>query len=174
LLVAALHVGIVASLGGKLLYDRTHYPRVWTRVHPVDPQEPFRGRYVQLRAEVGASGFDPSDETSAPQFLKLAVEHDSLVVLPSSRAHGIELQSDWQNADTTADGRPALIRRRPLTLADPLAFFIPERVADPSIRKADEELWVEVTVPPNGRPRPIRLGTRSGGKSITPLKLESP
>jgi hypothetical protein len=122
---------------------------------------------------VGASGFDPSDETSTPQFLKLAVEHDSLVVRPSGRAHGIELFGDWQASDSGADGRPILVRRRPLTLADPLAFFIPERVADPSLQKPGEELWVEVTVPPNGRPRPIRLGVRRGTDAITPLELES-
>ena len=49
LLVAALHLAIVASLGGKLLYDRATRPRVWVHVLPVDPDSPLRGRYVRLR-----------------------------------------------------------------------------------------------------------------------------
>ena len=49
LLVAALHLAIVASLGGKLLYDRATRPREWVRVLPVDPDSPLRGRYVRLR-----------------------------------------------------------------------------------------------------------------------------
>jgi len=49
LLVAALHLAIVASLGGKLLYDRATRPRQWVHVLPVDPDSPLRGRYVRLR-----------------------------------------------------------------------------------------------------------------------------
>jgi hypothetical protein len=55
-------------------------------------------------------------------------------------------------------------------LSQPLAYFIPEHVADPSVRTRDEELWVEVTVPPTGAPRPIRLGVKANGV-IRPLEL---
>ena len=51
LVVAALHVAIVASLGAKLLVDRATRPRVWARAAPVDPNLPIRGRYVRLRLE---------------------------------------------------------------------------------------------------------------------------
>jgi hypothetical protein len=51
-----------------------------------------------------------------------------------------------------------------------IAFFIPEHVADPSIRPAGEELWAEVTVPPKGPPRPIQLGVMKNGL-LTPLKF---
>ena len=53
----------------------------------------------------------------------------------------------------------------------PLAFFIPEHVSDPSIRPAGEELWVEVTLPKQGPPRPIRLGVKKDGV-LTPLAVE--
>jgi hypothetical protein len=56
-------------------------------------------------------------------------------------------------------------------LAMPVAFFIPEHVADPSVRPAGETLWVEVTVPKRGPPRPIRLGVRKAGGAIEPLDL---
>ncbi|MDM7951858.1 MAG: hypothetical protein QUV07_01365 [Cyanobium sp. CZS 25K] len=34
-----------------------------------------------------------------------------------------------------------------------------------------EQLWVEVTLPAQGPPRPIRLGVRRGEGPITPLEL---
>ena len=37
LVLAALQVGLVASLGAKLLYDRATRPRVWTLAAPYDP-----------------------------------------------------------------------------------------------------------------------------------------
>jgi hypothetical protein len=51
LVVAALHVAIVSSLGVKLLVDRATRPRTWVHVMPVDPELPLRGRYVRLRIE---------------------------------------------------------------------------------------------------------------------------
>ena len=62
----------------------------------------------------------------------------------------------------TFDGEPAV------RLNQPIAYFIPEHVADPSRRPAGEELWVEVTIPRKGAPRPIRLGVRKDGR-LTPL-----
>jgi hypothetical protein len=55
-------------------------------------------------------------------------------------------------------------------LSEPLAYFIPERIEDPSRRPVGEELWVEVTVPPKGAPRPIQLGVEKDGR-VTPLNL---
>jgi hypothetical protein len=52
-------------------------------------------------------------------------------------------------------------------LQEPLAYFIPEDVEDPSRRRS---LWVEVTVPPKGAPRPIQLGMKKDGV-VTPLEL---
>ena len=52
-----------------------------------------------------------------------------------------------------------------------VAFFIPPGVADPSRRPPGEQLWVEVTLPVAGPPRPIRLGVKRGEGPITPLEL---
>jgi hypothetical protein len=51
---------------------------------------------------------------------------------------------------------------------EPVAFFLPEHAVDPSVRRAGEELWVEVTVPKRGPPRPIQLAVKRG-ESFTPL-----
>ena len=51
LILAAIHLAIVGSLGVKLLADRAMLPRAWVRAAPVDPNLPIRGRYVQIRPE---------------------------------------------------------------------------------------------------------------------------
>ena len=53
----------------------------------------------------------------------------------------------------------------------PVPFFIPEHVTDPSRRAPGEELWVEVTIPKKGPPRPIRLGVSKNKGPIIPLDL---
>jgi len=37
------------------------------------------------------------------------------------------------------------------------------QAADPSWLKAGQELWVEVTVPPKGPPRPLQLALKDNG-----------
>ena len=56
LVIAAVHVGLVASLGAKLLYDRATRPRVWALTTPYDPNLPIRGRYVSLQLIVDPRG----------------------------------------------------------------------------------------------------------------------
>lgn len=43
-------------------------------------------------------------------------------------------------------------------LDEPVAFFIPEHVPDPSRTLMGQPLWVEATIPKQGIPRPIALG----------------
>ena len=61
--------------------------------------------------------------------------------------------------------------RRVAVLVEPVAYFIPEHVPDPSRRLPGEELWVEVTLPKQGGPRPIRLAVKKDGV-LTPLDLD--
>ena len=53
----------------------------------------------------------------------------------------------------------------------PIVYFIPEHAPDPSVRAPGEQLWVEVTLPAKGPPRPIRLGVKNGEGPIVPLHL---
>jgi hypothetical protein len=154
LIVLLLHVALVSSLGAKLLVDRATRPRVWARVGPVDPSLPIRGRYVQLRLEGAVD-----DEVGAKYQgrFALTVRDHALVFLPTSENTGRS-----GRVVERPDGRRVAI------LHEPLAFFIPEHVPDPSRRAAGEELWVEVTLPRRGAPRPIRLGVLKNG-TLTPL-----
>jgi hypothetical protein len=153
-IVALIHVALVASLGAKLQIDRVTRPRVWARTVPVDPDSPLRGRYVRLRVQVDAEESVFGDQSF--QNVRLVVQGQSLgVAAEPAGTGGLVLR--------TRDGTTVL--------EPPLAFFIPEHVPDPSIRQSGEELWVEVTVPKAGAPRPIRLGVKKDGV-ITPLDLD--
>jgi hypothetical protein len=172
MLVAVLHVAIVASLGAKLLFDRATQPRVWARAAPVDPNLPIRGRYVSLRLEAGMGEgltFSPPRTVVDPDgrpgsvppdrvAISLSVRDDRLVALPASGSSALYARGS-QRGDTTV-----------ALLDQPLAYFIPEHVPDPSRRSVGEELWVEVTLPRRGAPRPIRLGVKKDGV-LTPLDV---
>ena len=97
--VAVLHLAIVGSLGGKLLYDRATRPRVWTRVAPVDPDHPLRGRYVSLRIAW-------ADDTRL-QGQRLAFFIPEHVPDPSIRATDEEL---WAEVTIPRKGAPRPIR----------------------------------------------------------------
>ena len=159
LIVAALHVAIVATLGVKLIADRMTRPRVWTRVAPVDPDLPIRGRYVRLQLEVQPADGLTIDRESSYVPVELAARNDTLAAIPTDDSTGLFVSS------VARQGRQLVI------LMQPVAYFIPEHVRDPSGRQPGEELWVEVTVPKRGAPRPIRLGVKKDG-TLTPLDLK--
>jgi hypothetical protein len=165
--IAAVQAGLVASLGAKLLYDRATQPRVWALTAPYDPSLPIRGRYVSLQLVVEPRGIPETKpgagfQSSPPVILR--VEGDRLVADAILRERGYN---------------PSDLRLRTLTRGDkklsvldkPVAFFISENSPDPSRRQSGEELWVEVTIPKKGPPRPIRLGVKQGDGLIIPLEL---
>lgn len=179
LLLAALHVLMVAGLGGKFLYDRATRPRFWLRAVPVDPDTPIRGRYVSLRVEVPVQGAELPPEkkpVAGDVFLRGQWEHSIAVVLTSEEKLLVAkaLPSGQAFRPESWPGRvfailPESLRGTdPATwtvrLREPLAFFIPEHVPDPSRREKGEELWVEVTLPKRGPLRPIRLGVKKDGR----------
>jgi hypothetical protein len=186
LLLAGIHLVLVLSLGGKLLLDRATRPRAWVKAAPVDPSLPIRGRYVSLRVEVPVTGVELPPVKPRPTYLKdtdpwppLWEMHSVQVELIASAAgltarkeapSGKSEDSYRSNAFLTSTARSLPVEQWTVTMRDPLAFFIPEHVPDPSQRPAGEELWVEVTLPKKGPLRPIRLGVKKAGV-LTPLNL---
>lgn len=157
IVLAAVHVLLVGTLGLKLLADRARLPRAWVRTLPFDPDLPIRGRYVRLALEVPLAGRTGSAQAGEYRRVKLETAGD--------RLEGVLDEGGPVRArlDSTGDGLAA-------TLEEPVAFFIPEHVPDPSVRLAGEELWAEVTVPRGGPPRPIRLAVRRDG-TLRPLEI---
>ncbi len=161
LLLGALQLALAAGVGAKFLYDRAHYPRVWVETAPFDPDLPIRGRYVSLTVLVDAERA-PVTRPRPPQ-------------QPEMFFGDLEVRDGRLVAVEAPEGRHWVASRRrgdldQWQLAEPVAYFIPEHVDDPSIRPPGETLWVEVTVPPTGAPRPIRLGVMRGTE-LSPLSL---
>jgi hypothetical protein len=136
LILAGVQIALVASLGGKYLYDRATRPRVWVKTRPGDRTMPIRGRYVSLWLDAGMQMVPESGTAPDAREMRLRPAEPRFSLYPN----------------------------------EPVAFFIPERVPDPSQRAAGEELWVEVTIPKKGPPRPIRLGVKKGD-TLTVLDL---
>lgn len=166
LVVAGLHVMIVASLGAKLLIDRTTLPRAWARAAPVDPDLPIRGRYVRLRVEA-------TFEAEAPASVERGADQGAIAPFGEAPLRVTLSVRDGQMVATTAVSgavNPLTARRvdrdgrRTVVVDAPLAYFLPEHASDPSVRAPGEELWAEVTVPRSGPPRPIRLGVKKDGR----------
>jgi hypothetical protein len=158
LVLAAVHVALVGSLGLKLLADRARLPRGWVQSQPFDPSTPLRGRYVRLGLLIPLSNPDTTRGSYAKAGVRLELrDHrvvgsiDDSVVSPT-----VQLRQDRG--------------RWSARLAQPVAFFIPGHVPDPSVRPRGEELWAEVTIPRKGPPRPIRLGVMKDGR-LTPLEI---
>lgn len=153
LLVALVQCTLVLSMTAKYQWDRDRLPRVWAKVGPVDPNAPIRGRYLQLRLEVEMD----SAAGSAPERVRLYVRDGRLMakVDPSGALRVWNLRSE---KDTSA------------FLQEPVSFFLSDTAKDPSRLQPGEELWAEVSVPPDSLPRPIRLGIKKDG-SLTALDL---
>ncbi|AFY29765.1 hypothetical protein [Cyanobium gracile] len=160
LLVALLQGGLLLSLGGQLLLDRATRPRGWILSEPVDPYLPIRGRYVNLALLV------PAPEVPAGQPRPWSGER--LVLRSEAARVRAELAGP---ATPRFRSLPATPQGERWRLGPSVAYFIPPGVADPSRRPAGEQLWVEVTLPGQGPPRPIRLGVQRGHGPITPLEL---
>lgn len=150
--LAIAHVALVGSLGLKLLVDRARLPRAWVRTMPFDPSTPLRGRYLRLGVDIPLAGI-PAGTSEYSH--------------PGVRLHAVNGRILGEIDDSVDSPRVRLRREGGVwsaTLSEPIAFFLPEHVPDPSIRPPGEELWAEVTIPTASPPRPIRLGVMKGGR----------
>jgi hypothetical protein len=98
------------------------------------------------------------DAPAQPTAVALSAVDNHLVLTIALESTGLYGRSAQRDGRTVA------------VLDEPLAYFIPEHVPDPSRRPAGEELWVELTLPRHGMPRPIRLGVKKNDR-LTPLDL---
>jgi len=149
--VAVLQCLLVLSVAGKYALDRERLPRAWARALRFDPNLPIRGRYVSLNLEVDG----PVETRFVWTAATLSVRDGRLFAEPVTFNSGVYV-SHFENGAWR--------------LAEPVAFFISEHIPDPSRRPPGDELWVEVSVPRRGEPRPVRLAVKKDGV-LTPLNL---
>jgi len=164
LLVGALQVLLVCTLGAKLLYERATRPRVWIKVATYDPELPIRGRYLAFNVQVPLEGFivrehpEPYANPFSPDRCDLQLRNGVLTAVANP-------DGEFSITTRIVDGKTvALVNSESL-------YFIPEhaKVAWPQANTG-EELWMEATIPNSGPPRPIRLATKKNGE-LTPLTV---
>ena len=171
LLFAAIQVLLVSSLGAKLLWDRGTSPRGWAATRGYDPNMPIRGRYINLSLVVKADRVFPDTQLQSPgtapirayagQSVFLTVENGRVVANPADHYTGLSVGSP----QLQPDGEMLA------TLSPPVVYFLPEHATDPMGGRPPGTLYLEVTLPSKGPPRPIRFGAKVGSE-IVPLATE--
>jgi len=175
---------LVCAVAAKYLYERWSCPRVWTRAVAYDPELPMRGRYLALQLMVdGCQSTLPSAKLATfPRDVNGAVKPGVYFVRPQQVEFRANLKVEnnklvalrIEGAESSAAGEE--ISAMPggpcdqMHLADGTDFFVGEHAQSPLPLKPGEELWVEVTVPPQGPPRPIQMALKDNG-AWRPLAL---
>lgn len=178
LAVLVIQLVLVSSIAVKYLYQRSTCPHVWTRASMYDPSLIMRGRYLSMQLTVdGCQSTLPSaKEAGFPRNLdgvpngnnfsiaatqpivfpaKLAVSGNKLVAI---RIPDTDDVSSGQNVVAISGASCDQMR-----LSEAANFYLAEHATSPLPVKTGQELWVEVTVPPQGPPRPIQLALKDHG-----------
>lgn len=177
LALLAIQLALVSTVAAKYEVQRWSCPRVWTRAFGYDPQLPLRGRYLSLHLRVdGCQSTLPSAaQAQFPRAVNGAVAPGPFAVrAPRVRFRArLEAQNNSLDAIRVPDagdqaggqmveGWPGKSCRE-MTLEDPVSYFVPEDAASLLPLKPGQELWLEVTVPPEGPPRPIQIALKENG-----------
>ncbi|MGA7243478.1 MAG: hypothetical protein WBX19_09860 [Terracidiphilus sp.] len=173
-----LQLVIVSTVAAKYLYQRATCPRVWTRTAAYDPEMVMRGRYLSLQLTVDGCGstLPSAKDAQFPRNLdgvpnrnnfsirsantvwfqaKIAVKDNKLIVIRVP-------ESDTTTPTQSVAAWPGLSCDQ-MRLTNPVDFYIAEHATDPTWLKRGQELWIEVTVPPKGPPRPLQLALKDNG-----------
>ena len=173
-----IQLALVSSIAGKYLYQRWRCPRVWTRTVAYDPELPMRGRYlsVQLIVDGCQSTLPSAKEAAMPRNLdgvpmggRFSINAPGTVWFPAA----LKVEADKLVAiripEADSQSRGQMVSAQPgsscenLRLDAPVDFYIAEHAASPVPVKPGQELWIEVTLPPKGPPRPIQLALKQNG-----------
>jgi uncharacterized membrane-anchored protein len=166
----AIQLVLVLSIAAKYVYERKTCPRVWVRTAQIDPNLVLRGRYLALRLALDACALphDPANLIGPSSTgwwrwrVKPEAKEGRLVAVPVGDNVRPELIQEL-----------VLLPNQPCNravLQDQADYFIDDKAKSPFPLKSNEELWVEVTVPPSGPPRPIQLAI-SNNAGFKPLVI---
>ena len=187
LLLLAVQLALVASIAAKYAWQRARCPRVWTRASMYDPELVMRGRYLSMQLSVDGcqstlntakdaqfyrdQGGVPQGgrfAAAGPQFVEfpatLAVKDNRLIAVRVPRSEepptGLRV---WVRPGADCDQ---------MTLREPVNFYLAEHARSPLPVMRGQELWVEVTVPLKGPPRPIQLALKEADGAWKPLAFQ--
>jgi len=167
LVLLLIQLALVSSVAAKYLYQRWNCPRVWTRVEIFDPELPMRGRYLSLHLTVDGCrntyrSMDEYKNSQPAPFeildsfpVTLSVKNNRLV---ATRIPGVG-PGNLLPSVIVPRGAPC----DALRLWQPVNFYIAEHAVVPAPIQPNQELWIEVTVPPRGLPRPLQLALKQDG-----------
>jgi hypothetical protein len=167
---------IVASVAAQYLYQLTVSPRVWVRAVALENQAAVSGRYVRLQLTVDgcqstlpsakAAEF-PRDFAGSATQGKFGLRAGSMfradLKVQEKRLVAINVVGD----ETGRKGQQVMAD--PGSPCDQMQLWLPVEIyagsqADElSHLNAGQELWVEVTVPKEGPPRPLQLAIKENG-----------
>ena len=178
LTLMVIQLALVCSIAAKYLYQRWTCPRVWTRTVAYDPELLMRGRYLSLQLTVdGCQSTLPSakhaefprDYNGAAVSGNFMVRGEAEVAFPAElKVVDNRLAAVYiRDAEKGRTGQAVMAVHGSacdqMRLAAPVNFYISEHAQSPFPLAAGVELWIEVTVPPKGPPRPIQLALKKEG-----------
>ena len=185
LVLLLIQLALVSSIAAKYFYEKLTCPRVWTRSVVYDPEMLMRGRYASLQLIVdGCRSTLPSAEQAAmPRdkngmplgkvYLVRApqpVQFSARLTVEGNKLEVIRIPESQSQSDAlTITASPGL-NCSEMRLDAPVDFYLAEHAQNPAALRTGQELWVEVTVPPKGPPRPTQLAIKDNGV-WTPLNF---
>jgi len=179
LVVLALQLALVLSIGVKYEWERHHSPMVWARAGQYDPDQPLRGRYLAISLHASACGLPASQETWG--YLPFRNGGRIVQTLGAQQWHVVPAVKDGKLAPRVVDEtQPGPTQELMLGSGMPCEyaqlsgtsdFFIPEHAKSPFPLQKGQELWALVTVPPSGPVRPVKLAI-SDSTGFHPLNFD--
>jgi hypothetical protein len=173
-----LQLVLVSTVAAKYLYQRATCPRVWTRTAAYDPEMIMRGRYLSLQLNVDGCGSTlpsaknaqfPRDINGVPGGNAFsiraanAVWFQAKIAVKDNKLIAIRVpESDTSTPTQSVAGWPGAPCDQ-MRITDPVDFYISEHATDPTRLQHGQELWIEVTMPPKGPPRPLQLALKDNG-----------
>jgi hypothetical protein len=173
-----IQVFIVSSVALKYLYQRATCPRVWTRTAAYDPALVMRGRYLSLQLSVdgcsstlpsAANAQFPRNVNGVPTAARFnisspdTVSFQAKLAVKDNKLIAIRVPDPGSSSGTQTVAAAPGIACDQMRLAEPVDFYIAEHATDPTFLRAGQQLWIEVTVPPKGPPRPLQLALKDHG-----------
>lgn len=169
---------LVSSVAAKYEYQRWRCPQVWTRAFGYDPEMPLRGRYLnlQLRVDGCQSTLPSARQALFPRDFGGAARPGPYFIGRSPEVlfrADLKVENNRLEAIRIPDSSPEPAGQRvdawaghscqEMTLHDPVYFYLSEKASAILPLKQDQEVWIEVTVPPKGPPRPLQLALKDNG-----------
>jgi hypothetical protein len=169
---------LVLTIAGKYLYERKTRPRIWVLSAQYDPNMPLRGRYLALQLLIDTCNL-PHDKAHFSAGYKVSQTNQWEpgswtwnISLAAENGHLVPKLEDHPR--TPGDTEQINLREdlpcNQVPVPSQIDYFIPDTAKTPFPLKPGQQLWVEVTMPPSGPPRPIQLALSSEA-GFQPLHL---